>query len=659
MNAQAFFEMCRGVTEASTIQPIDSFGGIDEDEFIDFLDEVVPEEPNEPIKSSVAMIANVTVEQMNDESVGSILSEYFKDWLRTNSSVSDDYIEAWNQHADSTCASIEECVREFVLMHFGIKFVGETTIQRLDVSELSCGPLPYAITLEEFLRLKKFECSMYDLQLLSRELDVQTVVTLMSRADYDFQEVMMYVNNPEALQLYVELKIKNIFISEKFEAAICRTTDNSLLRDNYFDKDSILFEIVADEGTGTIELLQQVISSGIQVTPDFLRTFKAAGLLKTVLTAKINGVASGEVEQLLLKCPEAPEWIKDCYCRGELSGGDTSKSLAYCCATAECERRNMNYEELMDSPELTKLLELQHTCRISDIGYLKLLYCLTRRIDVSDMINTTFRSFEHYWVSKVLEDVGIEASIPSFIGDMIVIVNAEGKIRLLDVETIAYNYESFRNTLTSDYQVELLLNNNGVLLVHQTRKSLVPRLVGIHYAAQSSLNRWAHGNVKAFGDPGRCSLYELEDELSEGIPEGLKVWEQHTLSKYKQADRCFGYVLDVVPEARYLFYVKDTQRVIRNILSGVQITDKVTFVWHFLKNFFRDNNNCRVFEKSKKKEYVSDEITLEINGQISRVSIEGLMQGFTGIVESVEMLGAIALDNTQGKIYVKICKKLA
>lgn len=663
MNAQAFFEMCRGVTEESTLQPVTSFNSVDEDEFIDFEDEqeFLNQDEVETVteESAVSTLADVTVAQSNVAAMGDTLCDYFKDWLCTNIDVSEDCIADWNKHAKSSCSTIEECVREFALMHFGVKFIGDTSVQQIKFAKLdSCG-LPCPVSVEDWLRLKESGCSMYDLQLLSQNLEEETARKLILRDDYSRDEALKYMENPEELQLYAELKLKNCFIPEKFETAICRTVDGGLLRDNYFDKDSILFEIVTDNGTEIVELLQHAINKGVQITPEFLRTFKSAGLLQTVLTARVNDTVNSEIEKLLLRNPEAPEWFRREYCDGKLVGGDVSKSPFYCSATAECLRRNINCEELEDSKELTKLLELHHTCRISETNYLKLLYCLTRRVDISDMISTTFKSFEHYWISKILNDAGIEAVVPGFVGDMLVIVNADGKIRLLDVEMLVYDYARFKDTLTEEYQVELLLDNKGVLLVHKTRKSLIPKLIGIRYAAPSSLGRWIQTqcSIDTFGDPGRCNLYQLEYELGDSVPTGLKAWEHCPLNKYQQADRCFGYVLDVVPEAKYLFCFKDTQKIIRNVLTGIQITDKTAFVWHFLKNFFRDGYNCRVFEKSKKKNYTTDEITLELDGQISRISAESFMLGFIGIEESTKVLGNIALDNTQGKIYVKICKK--
>lgn len=667
MNAQAFFEVCKELTDSElTVQKINSFPTDD-----DFLDEEFVEEPflddtednfledaeiqsvAEAGVSGVNRIISVSIPCVNASVSDDSLLGYFKEWINANveSGVASDaeFIKVWNQHANTTYDSLEECLRDFVLMHFGIKFIGDESIAELNVSSMTADGLPYPLTIGEWSELSSFDGSLFDLQLLSKFVDMDDAKQLLNRDDYSRDEIIKYADNAEAIQFYVELKLKNRFVPERFDAALQRR--DGLLRDRYFDKDSDLFELVAD--ADMVQLLQKAKDVDNTINVDLIKAFKDTGYLKTVLTARLNGVVQPGIEQLLLRCSNVPDWFCTEYSTGLLCNGDSSGSPFYCSATAVCARKGLDATKLCDNDELEKLLSLYHSCRIAEKDFYKILYFITQGIDVSGMLTTEFKSIEHYWISKLLTDAGVDSPIPRFIGGAIVIVNANGKARLLDVETLIYNYEVFRKEITSEYKVELLRENKGILVVHESQSALMQKLIGMRYVASSSLERWAV-STDTVSDPGRYNLCQLLSVLGDEAPSGLSVWKSCPLAKYQQADRCFSYVLDVVPEAAALFHFGDTAKVIRCVLACIQITDKTLFMWHFLKTFFR---GCRVIEKPIDKPYCSAEISVDLNGRVVSISQETFANGFSGIAESAQILGEVTLSNIAGKIYVKICKK--
>lgn len=82
----------------------------------------------------------------------------------------------------------------------------------------------------------------------------------------------------------------------------------------------------------------------------------------------------------------------------------------------------------------------------------------------------------------------------------------------------------------------------------------------------------------------------------------------------------------------------------------------MNFTWKFLKTLFKQfpNISCELFERAKTGEALSEEVYVEIADKVSIISLDAFYRGLNGLVDNAAVVGSIALDNTQGHIYVKI-----
>lgn len=675
MNAQNFFNICNEVisetsaavaSNSKPLQKITSFGtapddSVSEDEFLDdstgedeFLDDFMEDqiEPMGETEATTAQcssadsktICSVTVNLVQAPERKTLYDQFV--WKLTHSYLLDsgNPVEQWNARYNTDIKDEDELLQAVVEEQYALSLAGvDPTECRLSSAEIASGCID-VLSVQMLALIDKLQDAgvpadrIRGILLTMKVLKPDVAQKFAFGDEFDYKELVKYSDSSDSVLAYWYLKSNGAFSVDVFEEAAELSHDYKSIIEYCTSSGAKILTLLDGCAAEVKVQVKQAIDDGT-VDVDFLERFKDNKHLPVLITARSRGFSSTVIESAI-EAGDAPDWFIQEYGHGCYRGVEFSEDLLFSLVKDVVVKTKLPKSILSHEEYLKSIVELYHKHQLTKTTMMQMLYLLSTDSGIEFDLRG-FKSVNHWMLNRIVDDLGSSLPLSPTIGQAVIVVNEQGKVAFSDVYAFYADYDGEMKRLRNRrVDVCTLKHDAGILIVDSGMFDKAQMLRSCLLVGQSSVERWAAVNGVAKYEPERYNLDELITGLK-SVPDGLRQLMECSLHKYWRVDRCIGYVLDKLPDMRYLFEYSDTNVLLQSMVPLICIDKAEEFAWKALVSIMKKvaRVNSAVDRGSEGIEWV------EVSSikRSARVSFVNFCKGFSGFVEELKAAGGVSL----------------
>lgn len=382
--------------------------------------------------------------------------------------------------------------------------------------------------------------------------DTGLLLELLATNQFNRDEALLYANNVDKFNSYLILKASGKYDAESFNE-ISKHTDNL----NIYTQTVVADHPFAFLGSHPCfnKILKYVQNNDVPV--ELAKMYSTNPFLYEIIVANSNGLYNANlINNFLCKDNMFAKFMADDYANGKLNsdvlnvyGDYYLAKLVYDVRLFDCDSETFLTELAQEELAVLvhkfskKLLDKMFSGEIEQDEWLKYIYYLAtqRDYDLCDYIcNHDYITFNKYCMNKLLKDLGLNASLPDNIGEIILYQNGD-KLSYLSIQMYWEAGSTFVKVLKnklSNCCIKLLPEGYGIIICDKTYSGFSNELAKFNWlkSSKSSLSYGVHCNK--FNGTNRYNL--------------VKILEIAQTNNYHIADS-FRMLGEIVPE-KYLMY---------------------------------------------------------------------------------------------------------